>query len=127
MALVQALKTSPSQAAAGAPSPTGASKQGQGRAPSVDGLSWVIQPTLKTSCDPRGRALSPHWRCLRSGFAPDLVESSQRATERSFAATLAPQHRRWLAEQSAWLLQQGCFDALEALAAEWDDDGRDDA
>jgi hypothetical protein len=40
---------------------------------------------------------------------------------------LAPQHRRWLAEQSAWLLQQGCFDALEALAAEWDDDGWDAA
>ena len=94
---------------------------------SVDVLSWVIQPTLKTSCDPHRRALSLHRRCLRSGFAPDLVESSQRATERSFAATLAPQHRRWLAEQSAWLLQQGRFDALEALAAEWDDEERDDA
>jgi len=62
-------------------------------------------------------------RCLRSGFALDLVESPQRASERSFAATLTPQQRRWLARQSALLMQQGRFDALDALAAEWDDEG----
>jgi hypothetical protein len=51
------------------------------------------------------------------------VDFPQRATERSFAATLTPQQRRWLAEQSALLMQQGRFDALDALAAEWDDEG----
>ena len=84
------------------------------------------QPTLKTSCDPGGWWLSPQGRCLRSGFAPDLVDVPQRATnrvpERSFAATLAPDQRRWLAQQSALLIQQGRFDALDALAAEWDDE-----
>jgi hypothetical protein len=54
------------------------------------------------------------------------VDFPQRATgrsaERSFAASLAPEQRRWLAQQSALLIQQGRFDALDALAAEWDDE-----
>ena len=55
------------------------------------------------------------------------MDSPQRATERSFAATLSPQQRRWLAEQSALLIQQGRFEALDALAAEWDDEDWDAA
>jgi hypothetical protein len=35
---------------------------------------------------------------------------------------LAPEQRRWLAQQSALLIQEGRFDALDALAAEWDDE-----
>jgi len=85
------------------------------------------QSTLKTSCDPRGLGFTPQGWCLRSGFAPGLVDSPQRATERSFAATLSPQQRRWLAEQSALLIQQGRFEALDALAAEWDDEDFDGA
>ncbi len=84
------------------------------------------QPTLKTSCDPQGWPLSHQVRWIRSGFAPDLVDLPRRATgrapQRSFAAALAPEQRRWLAQQSALLLQQGRFDALDALAAEWDDE-----
>jgi hypothetical protein len=45
-----------------------------------------------------------------------------RAPQRSFAAALAPEQRRWLAQQCALLIQQGRFDALDALAAEWDDE-----
>ncbi len=84
------------------------------------------QPTLKTSCDPQGWPLSHQLRWIRSGFAPDLVDvprrAAGRAPQRSFAATLAPEQRRWLAQQSALLIQQGRFDALDALAAEWDDE-----
>ena len=114
-------KKSPSQASAGGPISHGTIEAG----PIHGAMRGSTQPTLKTSCDPQGLRLSPHRRCLRSGFAPDLVDSPQRATERSFAATLSPQQRRWLAQQSALLIQQGRFDALDALAAEWDDEGWD--